>query len=233
MQRRKFTTMKQRIPVLAAALCVSGLLIVPVWPHFVGGAVVAPYEDTLRNIARGKKISPVLLAETETALRVATTWSDRGVNHISLGGLQLVAAGQSTSAANQRVALDEAVSALSDGVLRKPANSYAWLQLAQAVRARRGAVPAMEKYLGLSTRLARWEHRLVMPRLETTLGVWRVLGSPYRVNLPPQFERAVDTAPVALARSVRRNYALRQARQMLAASPIHLERFELVYLSLN
>ncbi|CAN0593897.1 unnamed protein product, partial [Laminaria digitata] len=122
---------------------------------------------------------------------------------------------------------------LSEGLLQTPANAYAWLQLAQAVRARRGAIPAIEAYLDLSTQLARWEHRLVLSRLDITLGVWPILGASYRATLPPQFERAVDTAPVALAVAVRRNFALRQARQMLAASPVHLERFSLVYLSRN
>lgn len=223
--------MKQRIPVLTVALCVSGLLIVPVWPRFVGGAIVAPYEDTLRDIARGKKVSSQVRRETETALRVAATWSGRGANRQNLGSLRLVAAREAVSATDQRAALDQAVSDLSDGLALKPANSYAWLQLAQAVRARRGAVPEMERYLDLSTRLARWEHRLVMPRLEVALGAWPVLGASYRANLPRQFERAVDTAPVALARAVRRNYALRQARQMLAASPLHLDRFTIVYLA--
>ena len=225
--------MKQRIPILVAALCVSGLLIIPVWPRFIGGAIVAPYEDTLRDIARGKKLPSTLLAETDTALRVAGRWSDRGENHTRLGSLRLVAARNAILAADQRAALDRAVSELSDGVARKPAQPYAWLQLAQAVRARRGTIPVIEKYLGLSTRLARWEHRLVMPRLEIALGVWPALGSSYRATLPPQLERAVDTAPVALARSVRRNFALRQARQMLSASPLHLDRFTLVYLSLD
>ncbi|MFT5486319.1 MAG: hypothetical protein ACI9JL_004046 [Paracoccaceae bacterium] len=223
--------MKQRIPVLAAAICVSGLLIIPVWPRFVGGAIVAPYEDTLRDIARGKKLSPRLLAETETALRVAGKWSKRGENFTNLGSLRLVAAREAVSAADQRAALDQAITELSDGLMREPANAYAWLQLGQVVRARRGAIPAIEKYLGISTRLARWEHRLVMPRLEIALGIWPVLGSSYKATLPRQFERAVDTAPVALARAVRRNYALRQARQMLALSPLHLDRFQLVYLS--
>ena len=225
--------MKQRIAVLAAAVCVSGLLIIPVWPRFIGGAVVAPYEGTLRDIARGKKPAPGLLAETETALRVAGTWFDRGENLTSQGSLRLIAAREAVSAAEQRAALDQAIARLSDGLIQKPANSYAWLQLAQAVRARRGAIPSLENYLGLSTRLARWEHRLVLPRLEIALGVWPVLGSSYRATLPPQFERAVDTAPVALAHAVRRNFALRQARQMLAASPLHLDRFTLVYLSRN
>lgn len=231
MQKRKFTVMKHRVPVLAAAVCVSGLLIVPVWPRFVGGAIVAPYEDTLRDLARGKKLSPRLLTETETALRVAGRWSDRGKNLSDLGSLRLVAARNAVSAVGQRAALDQAISELSDGVTRKPADPYAWLQLAQAVRARRGAIPVMEKYLDLSTRLARWEHRLVMPRLEIALGVWPALGPSYKATLPPQFERAVDTAPLALTRAVRRNFALRQARQMLSASPVHLSRFTLVYLA--
>lgn len=225
--------MKQRIPVLAAAVCISGLLIIPVWPSFIAGAIIAPYEDTLRDIARGKKLSAGLPAETETALRVAGRWTARGENLTHLGSLRLLSAREALSGKDQRAALDQGIVDLSAGLARKPVDPYAWVQLAQAVRARRGARPVIEKYLSLSTRLARWEHRLVMPRLEIALGIWPVLGSSYRATLPEQFQRAVDIAPVALARAVRRNYALREARQILAISPLHLERFTLVYLSSN
>lgn len=223
--------MKQRIPVLAAAVCVAGLLIVPVWPGFIGGAIVAPYADTLRDLARGNKVSTSRPGETETALRVAEKWSGRGEITLGLGALRLVAARAATSATDQREALDQAIGELSKGLVRKPGDPYAWVQLGQAVRARHGASPLIEKYLVFSTRLARWEHRLIMPRLDVALGVWPVLGSSYRAILPKQLERAVDTAPVALAGAVRRNYALRQVRQMLSSSPLHLDRFTIVYLS--
>ncbi len=143
----------------------------------------------------------------------------------------MMAARKSQSAAAQRKILSESIAALRHGLARMPGQPYAWLQLAQAARARDGAKRYVENYLALSLRLAPWEHRLVMPRLNIALGIWRVLGSEFKATLPRQFERAVDTAPVALAQAARRNFALGAVRQMLAGSPVHLQRFQIVYLS--
>lgn len=223
--------MKQRILVLSVAFCASGLLVIPVWQRFVGGAITAPYEDTLRDIARGKKVNTAILNETETALRVARKWTDDGKVSTALGGLRFVAARSAKSPADQRAALSDCIAALKHGLTRAPAQPYAWLQLAQAERARNGATAALEKYLSQSIHLAPWEHRLVMPRLDIALGAWSALSPAFKSKLPGQVERAIDTAPVALARATRRNFALRAVRQMLADSPVHLERFRIVYLS--
>lgn len=223
--------MKQRILVLSTAIGAAGLLIIPVWPHFVGGAVVAPYEDTLRDIARGETIRKTLLKDTETALTVSRRWVDSGKTSIGLGAMRFIAARRATMPGVQRAALSDSAAVLKHGLARMPAQPYAWLQLAQVTRARHGAVRSIEKYLTMSLALARWEHRLVTPRLDVALGAWSALSPEFQSTLPPQFERAVDTAPLALARATRRNFALRQVRQMLAESPVHLERFLIVYLS--
>lgn len=216
---------------MSVAVCASGLLVIPVWPRFVAGAITAPYEDTLRDIARGKTMNAATLNETETALRVARKWADDGKLSAALGGLRFVAARRANSATDQRTALSDSIAELKRGLKRAPANSYIWLQLAQADRARNGATASLEKYLSQSVQLAPWEHRLIMPRLEIALGAWSALSPAFKSKLPGQFERAIDTAPVALARATRRTFALRAVRQMLAASPVHLERFRIVYLS--
>lgn len=222
---------KKRIPVLFAAICVSGMLVVSSWPKFVGGAIVAPYQSTLRDLTRGRKVPDATLINMGEALRVSRRWYDHGSFSINLGGERMMAARKSQSAAAQRKILSESIAALRHGLARMPGQPYAWLQLAQAARARDGAKRYVENYLALSLRLAPWEHRLVMPRLNIALGIWRVLGSEFKATLPRQFERAVDTAPVALAQAARRNFALGAVRQMLAGSPVHLQRFQIVYLS--
>ena len=223
--------MKQRILVLAVAICASVLLIVPVWPRFVSGAITAQHEDTLRDIARDRKVSRARLQETETALRVARKWTDDGKLSQSLGNMRFIAARNADSASAQRAALTETISVLREGLAKAPAQPYAWLQLAQADRARNGPAASIEQYLSMSMILARWEHRLVLPRREIALAAWPRLSPAFKSRLPGQFERAIDTAPLALARATRRSFALRAVRQMLAASPIHLERFGVVYFS--
>lgn len=223
--------MKQRTLVLSAAACTAVLLIIPVWPQFIGGAIVASYEDTLRDVARGAKVQEAVLVKSETALRVSRKWTDAGRSSIDLGGLRFVAARNAKTPDAQRKALSDSMASLKRGLARSPARPYAWLQLARAERARNGATPAIEKYLALSMSLAPWEHRLVLPRLEIALGAWSALTTGFKSKLPGQFERAVDTAPLALARATRRNFALRAVRRMYAGSPVHLERFLIVYLS--
>jgi hypothetical protein len=224
--------MNRLLGVLFTAVCAGGLLIAGSSPRFIGGAVIAPYEDTLREIARGKIFSGTVLKDTETALRVSRKWVDSGETAASLGAMRFIAARSMTQPEAQRAALRESMAALKHGLSRMPAQPYVWLQLAQAERALNGTTPSIEKYLAMSLALAPWEHRLVLSRLDLALGAWSVLSPEFKSGLPRQFERAVDTAPVGLAQAARRNFALRPVRQMLAGSPVHLDRFQLVYLSL-
>ena len=223
--------MNRRILVLLTAACTGGVLAAGASPHFIGGAVIAPYEDTLRDIAREKKIARTLLKETETALRVSRSWVDTGEASADLGAMRFIAARSATTPEAQRAALADSVMELKRALSRMPGQPYVWLQLAQAERALNGATPVIEKYLAMSLALAPWEHRLVLTRLDLALGMWSVLSPEFKSTLPAQFERAVDTAPVELVRVTRRNFALRPVRQMLAGSTLHLDRFLLVYLS--
>ena len=223
--------MNRRILVLFTAVCAGGVLIAGASPRSIGGAVIAPYEDTLRDVARQKKISGALLKDTETALKVSRKWVDSGETSAGIGAMRFIAARSATTPEAQRAALKDSIAELRRGLSRMPAQPYVWLQLAQAERALNGATPVIEKYLAMSLALAPWEHRLVLARLDIALGTWSALSPEFKALLPGQFERAVDTAPVQLVRATRRNFALRAVRQMLAGSSLHLDRFLLVYLS--
>ena len=83
----------------------------------------------------------------------------------------------------------------------------------------------------MSLRTAPFEHRLVIPRIEVAFRTWSALDADIRDAMTTQIRRAIDTAPKALANATRRNYALRQVRQAVAGSPIHRDRFNIVYLS--
>ena len=128
--------MKQRILVLSVTVCAAGLLVIPVWPRFVGGAITAPYEDTLRDIARGEQANDAMLAETETAMRVAREWVDDGALSLAVGDIRFIGARRAKSAVEQRAALTDSIAELRNGLRRAPARPYAWLQLARAERAR-------------------------------------------------------------------------------------------------
>lgn len=220
-----------RIVPAVCALVIGVLICAAAIPRFVGGAAIAPYEDLLRGIARGEKADRAAVDAAREAARVSLDWYGYDRTWLRLGAFDLVAAGLGKDRAERRRFLDASIDALRDGLARSPGDAYGWLQLAQAMRERDGAVAALNGPFRMSLVTAPYEHRLVMPRLEIAFSAWSVLSPDLRASLGPQIVRAVDTAPVQLARATRRFYALRQVRRALAGSPVHMERFNIVYLN--
>ncbi|MEX2454989.1 MAG: hypothetical protein WD470_09810, partial [Rhodospirillaceae bacterium] len=221
-----------RYGVALAVLAAGVVLAVAAAPRFIGGAAMAPYEDILRSTARGGKTptAPALDAAREGA-RVSLAWFDYNRTRLRLGAFELVGAGLATTPNARRAALDRSIGSLRAGLARAPGDAYGWLQLAQALRVRDGATADLEAALRMSLRTAPYEHRLIVPRIEIAFGAWAALAPDLRAAFRPQIVRAVDTAPVQLARATRRYFALRQVREALAGSPVHMERFNIVYLT--
>ena len=217
------------VPLVAIGAAL--VLVIPSWPRFIAGAAIAPYEDTLRGIARGAKPLPVVMAEAREAAHVSLSWQPFDRTYFRLGGFELVQAGLAARPEDRNAALDRGIAALRFGLARAPADAYGWLQLAQAIRMRHGPTPELNSVLRMSLETAPYEHRLVLPRLEIAFSAWRALDADLRAALGPQMMRAVDTAPVEFARATRRFFMLREVRTALAASPIHLDRFNIVYLT--
>ncbi len=221
--------MTRRLPAVIALL-MGVSLVALAWPRFIAGAAIAPYEDTLRGVARGAKPDPAVLDAAREGAEVSLSWLEYDRTLLRLGAFELVEAGLAPPEA-RRAVLDRSLAALRAGLARAPADAYGWVQLAQALRMRRGPTPELNAVLGMSLRIAPYEHRLVMPRLEIAFSAWRALDDTTRRALVPQLVRAVDTAPVELAKATRRFFLLREVRAALAASPVHLARFDIVYLS--
>jgi hypothetical protein len=215
----------------AIAICAAFAVVVASWPRFIAGAAIAPYEDTLRGIARGAKPLPAAIAAAREAAEVSLSWLPHDRTYLRLGAFELVQAGLAADAARRNAALDRSIGALRAGLARAPADAYGWLQLAQAVRMRSGPTSAVAAPLRMSLETAPYEHRLVVPRLEIAFSAWRALDEDLWRAFAPQMMRAVDTAPVEFAKATRRFFLLREVRTALAASPIHLERFNIVYLT--
>lgn len=213
------------------ALCAGLALIAAAWPRFIAGAAIAPYEDTLRGIARGAKPLPATLAEAREAAQVSLSWQPFDRTYLRLGAFELVQAGLAAKPEARNETLDRSIGALRSGLARAPADAYGWLQLAQAIRLRHGPTPELNAVLRMSLRAAPYEHRLVLPRLEIAFSAWRALDEDLRRAFAPQMMRAVDTAPVDFVKATRRFFLLREVRTALAASPVHLDRFNIVYLT--
>ena len=217
--------------IAAAAFAVSVAIVIAAWPLFIGGAIMAPHQSLLREIARGEQVRPTQIRGAETSLQVARTWFDYGKFATAYGGLRLVSARRATLIEDQRVALADAEDALREGLSRVPGQPYAWLQLAQVEYARNRRPADISRYLQMSLDLAPWEHRLVTRRLTLALQNWRSLDPALRARLPGQFARSVDTDPITLATATRRAFRLREVRDMLSSSKLHLDRFNIVYFS--
>ena len=212
---------------LVLCICLAAVA----WPRFVGGAIVAPYGGLLRELARGETVPPSRIADAEASLQVARRWFDNGKLATAYGALKLVSAQRSRSAGDQQDALAESAAALRYGLANMPGQPYAWLQLTQAATALDRRSNEISDLLSMSLRLSPWEHRIVTPRLALALSAWPMLDNSFTAQLPRQFMRAVDTAPLRLAEATRRSFRLREVRQMLAGSPVHLDRFNIVYRS--
>lgn len=222
--------LKTRLVALAAG-GVSLAIVIAAWPMFIGGAIVAPHEGLLREIARGGKVRASDIAGAEISLQVALSWYDYGKFATAYGGLRLVTAQRSKLIEDQQAALADSETALREGLSSVPGQPYAWLQLAQAEYARNRRPADISRFLGMSLDLAPWEHRLVTRRLVLALQNWRGLSPELRAQLPAQFARSVDTDPVGLATATRRTFRLREVRGMLSGSKLHLDRFNIVYLA--
>lgn len=223
--------MQARHAVAAVALCAGLALAGFAWPRFVGGAVIAPYEDMLRSVARGARPDVRSIDAAREAAAVSQSWFAHGETMRRRGAFELVRASRAETAEGQRAALRRSIDWLRAGLARGPGDSFAWLQLAQATRVVRGAAAEVNPPLRMSLRTAPYEHRLIVPRLDVAFSSWPALAPDIREAMTFQIRRAVDTAPRALVRATRRNFALRQVRRAVADSPIHRERFNIVYLS--
>ena len=218
-----------RLLPAAVALCAAAVLVSLAVPRFVAGAIVAPYEDLTRAIARGASVPMRDIDAAREAANVSLGWLKYGRTLTRLGALELVHAGQVKTAAEQAAALARGQASLRAGLARTPGESYHWLQLAQTVQATGGATPALNAPLRMSLRTGAYDHRLILPRLAIAFRAWPALDADVRAAMTPQIRRAVDTAPAALARLTRRSFALRHVRQALEGSPVHAARFAIVW----
>ena len=220
---------KSRHIPAAVALTVGIALLVFAWPRFVGGAIIAPDEDLPRKLARDIPVSQRQIDAAREEATVSARWFVYGKTLNFNGALELIQASRAKSAPDQRAALAKSQALLRAGLMRTPADSCGWMQLAQATRALNGATPALNSQLRMSLRTAPFEHRLIIPRLDVAFKSWNALSPDLKAAMTGQILRAVDTAPRALARATRRNFALRQVRQAVETSEIHKRRFDIVY----
>ncbi|MEK9645948.1 MAG: hypothetical protein VW547_10435 [Alphaproteobacteria bacterium] len=108
----------------AAYAVLFGVALVAVaWPRTISGALVAPYEEMLRGIARGANASLAAVHEARTNSAVSATWFAYGGTLNRLGALYLVRARFAKDREAQRVGLVAAIVDLREGLARPPGAS--------------------------------------------------------------------------------------------------------------
>jgi hypothetical protein len=212
-------------PASVVATLAGVVLIVLAAPRFVAGALTAPFDETVRALGGGDAVPDQALQLALGSRQRATSLTSDGRFFAEAAALRF-AAYQRDPVAER---LDLAIDAHRAAVERAPSQPFVWTRLATAVLSRDGYVPEVGAALRMSLLTGRFEPRLVLPRLELALPLWKRLPQDVRDGLAGQIVLAMKWDPERLAEAVRQSHRLAEARAALAAHPELRTRFNLLY----
>lgn len=231
-RRDRIARIAEILSSTAFAAVLGGLLIGMALPRLVGSIILAPQDDAVTRLARGDKVSTADLGAAEASRRRALAVLQSGRTWTELGAIYFERARRLAPRHHGHdVFLNRSIGALRRGLAIAPAQPFAWTMLAQASLARDGAVPTVAQSLRMAIQTAPASPSLVIPRIEIALASWTSLDTETRDLVAGQVFLAVDRTPVQLAKLARRRYELRRVRDILAADPTRLRRFDTVYLT--
>ena len=216
----------------AFAAILGGLLIGTALPRLVGSIILSPQDNVVARLGAGGKVSTAELGAAEASRRRSLAVLESGRTWTELGAIYLERARRlAPTHHGHGVYLNRSIDAFRRGLSIAPAQPFAWTMLAQAALARDGTGPSVSRSLRMAIQTAPVSPRLLIARLEIAMAGWTALDSETRDLVTNQVFLAVDRAPVRLAKLARRGYALRRIRDILAADPTRLRRFDTVYLT--
>lgn len=231
-RRKRVARIAEILSSAAFAAVLGGLLIGMALPRLIGSIILAPQDDVVTRLAAGAKVSTADLGAAEASRRRALAVLESGWTWTELGAIYFERARRLAPRHHGHgVYLSRSIGALKRGLAIAPAQPFAWTMLAQAALARDGAGPSVAQSLRMAIQTAPVSPSLVIPRIEIALASWAALDSETRDLVASQMFLAVDRAPVQLAKLARRRYELRRVRDILAADPTRLRRFDTVYLT--
>ncbi len=226
-----------RASTLIGAAAVFGFGAFVVWlavPRTIAHATMARGNAAIEMLAQGGKVAPQQALATIAGRKQALGWLDLADGWTDIGALSLMLAGQSDHDQKARTAfLDNAIRAFETGLALAPARPFAWLQLAQAHRARDAAsARPFEAALRMSYLTAPMEPRLIGQRVRIGFAARSALSPDMAHRIAGDVRLWAGHDPGGLADWARRQFALPWVRSALASDATLERRFVTAYLAL-
>lgn len=211
------------IPVAVAALTLIALGL----PRTIGVLVSADGEPVLRKLQEQQPVTIDELSALIDAQQRGAFWLSDGriLTDLGLGAL-LLSENLPRGEAAANTALQEAITALEEGVARSPANPYAWSRLAYARALAEGWSPRAVAALRLALITAPYEPRLLWSRLRMAFLAWPQMAAEDREVVFQQVRWAWQANPTELARLAVEAQQLNLVRAALLRSPEETLVFE-------
>lgn len=219
-----------RLSAIIFTLCIASVLAVLATPRLVAGIIAAPFDDTTRAIGRGEEVSDHDIRFARSSRSTALSWMSSARHAGELGALNFTLATQQPRGSAERdMLIDQAIAADRMAARMAPTAAFSWMRLAQAKIERDGAGADIAEELRMSYRTAPNDARLVLPRLDLALTVWRNLPDDVRDMTAAQIRLAMHWYPRDLVRKTRTHYRLAEVREALRGDPAVRARFNLLY----
>lgn len=212
---------KGKLIVALMTLLLGALLLYLALPRTLAFIIALPGDPALTRIQEGAPVADADLETLIAAREKALLWAASGRFLTDLALARLVLAQNANANANldQKVDLKQAATAvkfLRDGLAKAPANPYAWTRLAYAELIS-GAPPArVATALRPALRLAPYDPRLFLIRLDIGFFVWPALDADDRALIYDQIrmtwaEHRLRGPLIALVRGTKRVNIVRTA----------------------
>lgn len=216
----------ERAAVLAAVVVAVCLLALAV-PRTLALVVVTPAENTLARMQRGIGVDREEIDLAIVSSLEAASWSEwgalwQGVAMAHLGRMQVL----EDAPRSQLDALLQAEGALQRSLALRPANPFAWWQLATVTNALHRPDAQVTAALHLSVVTGNQVETLLFARLRLVLAKWPRLDDATRQAYTPQLAMAMRRKPREFITLVRRSLAEEHVRIAFRGERALLEAYE-------
>jgi hypothetical protein len=214
------------VAALIGALALGALAV----PRLVAALTTLPSGPALEAARAGERIAEAHLAAAIAASRAALAWDDDAQGHADLALLLWDQARRAGLAGPDGHALAEASRAeLDAAIARNPSHPVVWTRRTQIALVLDGIGEGLAADLAMALRTAPYDRVVLIPRLEIALIAWPLLDARQRALVEDQIRMAAVLDVRALARVVRRRFAVGVAREALAGDATAAAAFERAY----
>lgn len=221
---------RTRLTAALVAFIVAFSLIALAVPRLAAGIITAPFDETLREIGRGEKVTRSDLRFARASRTSALGWYKLSQFEADLGILYYTLARDTERGTDaHRKLIDGAIEADLTAISLAPTAAYSWLRLAQAHIERDGRAADISPYLRMSYSMARYDPRVVLTRLDIALLFWNDLPDDLKQQTGEQIRLAMKWFPLDLVRYTRARNRLSEVRAALTGDAQARARFNLMY----